>query len=71
MPWGWIGDASTDVDITEAVGRYVMAGNEIRLDLLLLFLSPHNAMDIRYVTASGREVVFPNNGVKIVRDGSA
>jgi hypothetical protein len=71
MPWRWIGDASTGVDITDAVGRYVMAGNEIRLDLVLLFLAPHIDMDIVYVTSSGREVVFPNTGVKIVRDGSA
>lgn len=71
MPWKWIGDASTGVDITDAVGRYVMAGNEIRLDLVLLFLAPHVDMDIVYVTSSGREVVFPNSGVKIVRDGSA
>lgn len=70
--WTWIGDVSTDVDITAAVDKYLMPGNEIRLDLLLLFLNSHVDMEIRYVDpASGEEVLFPNCGVSIKRYGSA
>jgi len=70
-PWNWIGDASTDVDITAAVDRYLMPGNEIRLDLLLLFLRSHSHMSIRYTdAASGDEIVFPNKGVRIEADGA-
>jgi len=66
LPWTWIGDVSTDVDITDAVSKYLMPGNEIRLDLLLLFLRPHDKMEIRYVhPASGDEFLFPNSGVSI------
>jgi hypothetical protein len=70
--WTWIGDASTDVDITAAVDKYLMPGNEIRLDLLLMFLNCHDDMEIRYAdSASGEEVLFPNCGVSIKRYGSA
>lgn len=72
LPWTWIGDITTDVDITMAVDKYLMAGNEIRLDLLLLFLNPHNEMEIRYThPASGQHLLFPSKGVRVVADGSA
>jgi len=71
-PWSWIGDVSTEVDITAAVSYYIMPGNDIRLDLLLLFLKSHSKMDIRYHDpASGEDVVFPNEGVRIESDGAA
>ena len=70
--WTWIGDVSTEVDITAAVEKYVMPGNEIRLDLLLMFLNCHDDMEIRYVDpASGEELLFPNSGVSINRYGPA
>jgi hypothetical protein len=65
-PWSWIGDASTDVDITSAIEPYLIPGNDIRLDLLLLFLRPHTLMQIRYANpASGEERLFPNSGISI------
>jgi hypothetical protein len=64
--WTWIGDVSTDVDITAAIDKFLMPGNDIRLDLLLMFLNCHEDMEIRYVDpASGEEVLFPNSGVSI------
>lgn len=72
IPWTWIGDVSTEVDITLALDRYLMPGNEIRLDLVLLFLNAHERMDIRYADpASGRDIVFPNHGVRIKAHGPA
>ena len=72
LPWAWLGDVTTDVDITMAVDKYLMVGNEIRLDLLLLFLNPHPDMEIRYThPASGQHLLFPNKGVRIVADGPA
>ena len=71
-PWDWIGDVSTEVDITAAVDRYVMAGNEIRLDLLFLFLKAHADVEIRYTDPSSGELrLFPNKGVRIAANGSA
>jgi hypothetical protein len=70
-PWTWIGDASTDVDITTAVDRYMMVGNRIELDLLFRFLRMHNDLKIVYQDASsGVDVVFPNEGIRIVADES-
>ena len=70
QPWTWIGDVSTDVDITSAIDRYLMPGNEIRLDLLLLFLHSHNRMEIRYAhPSSGAELLFPNSGISIGSNG--
>ena len=71
-PWTWIGDISNEVYITLALSHYMMPGNEIRLDLLLMFLKTHPKMDIRYGdgTASDNEIVFPNEGVRIEAHGS-
>ena len=66
-PWNWIGDASTDVDITLAIDRYLMVGNRIQLDLLFRFLRVHDEINIVYSDlTSGQDVVFPNEGVRIV-----
>jgi hypothetical protein len=71
-PWHWIGDLSTEVNITAAVDRYIMPGNEIRLDLLLMLLNSHDDMDICYADPASKEfVVFPNHGVRIEADGTA
>ena len=70
-PWSWISDVSTDVNLTTAVERYFMPGNEIRLELILMFIREHDDMDIRYIdSASGEEILFPNQGVSIEVDGS-
>ena len=70
-PWTWIGDSSTDVDITNAIDRYIMVGNRIELDLLFRFLRIHNEMKIIYQdAASGLDVVFPNEGIRIVANES-
>ena len=70
-PWTWIGDDSTGVDITSAVNRYMMVGNRIELDLLFRFLRIHNDLKIVYQDASsGVDVVFPNEGIRIVADES-
>lgn len=72
MPWTWIGDVSTDVDITMALDKYLMVGNEIRLDLLFFFLVVHDDIEIRYTDpASGEHLLFPNKGVRIEADGTA
>lgn len=66
-PWNWIGDASTDVDLTYAVDRYLMVGNRIQLDLLFWLIRPHDEIQLIYTDpTSNLEMVFPNDGVSIV-----
>lgn len=68
-PWTWIGDASTGVDITLAVDRYIMPGNVIQLDLLFRLLRIHWDLKIVYTdAASGEDRLFPNEGVRIEAD---
>ena len=65
-PWNWIGDASTDLDLTVALDRYLMVGNRIQLDLIFWLLRVHDDISIVYTdTTSDRDVVFPNEGVSI------
>jgi hypothetical protein len=71
IPWSWIGDDSTDVDITRAVNRYIMAGNTINLDLLFRFLRIHSDLKIVYHdSASGEDVVFPDEGIRITSNAT-
>ena len=66
IPWQWIGDVSTDVDVTQAVARYIAPGNVIRLDLIFRFIRVSNDMEIVYCDArTGRELLFPDSGVTI------
>jgi hypothetical protein len=73
VPWIWIGDKKTEVDLTTAMSKYMVAGNTIRLDLVLHLIQVHHDTQIMYVDArSLEEVKFPANGVKIrVKNGSS
>lgn len=65
-PWVWIGDRETGVDLTEAVGRYLMPGNRITLDLLLRFIRCDSQTNLIYVDPrTMEEVKFPAEGVRI------
>jgi hypothetical protein len=65
-PWVWIGDTHTGVDLTEAVGRYLMPGNTITLDLLLRFIRCTSETDLMFVDPRTMEPMkFPAGGVRI------
>jgi len=66
-PWVWIGDKTTEVDLTAALQKYLVVGNTIRLDLLLHMIQVRDTTQIVYVDVrSLEEVKFPADGVKIV-----
>jgi hypothetical protein len=73
IPWIWIGDKKTEVDLTAAMSKYMVAGNTIRLDLILHLIQVHHDTEIMYVDARTlEEVKFPASGVKIgVRNGAS
>jgi hypothetical protein len=65
-PWIWIGDKSTEVDLTHAMEKYLVPGNLIRIDLFLKLIQPREDTDIVFIDArTFQEVKFPANGVKI------
>jgi hypothetical protein len=70
VPWIWIGDKTTEVDLTAAMQKYLVVGNTIRLDLILHMIQVRDNTNIVYVDARTlEEVKFPVDGVKIVQDG--
>jgi hypothetical protein len=67
VPWIWIGDKKTEVDLTNAMQKYMAVGNTIRLDLILHMIQVHYDTEIMYVDARTlEEVKFPASGVRIV-----
>jgi len=72
VPWIWIGDKKTEIDLTSAMQKYMVAGNTIRLDLLLQLIQVNNDTELVYVDARTLdEVKFPASGVKILaKNGS-
>jgi hypothetical protein len=71
-PWLWIGDKTTEVDLTAAMQKYIVVGNTIRLDLILHMIQVRENTNIVYIDARTlEEVKFPADGVKIVADDSA
>ena len=70
QPWLWIGDTTTGVDLTDAVGRYLMADNVIMLDLILRMLNVNRDTKICYMDVRTLEAVpFPSKGVRIDENG--
>jgi hypothetical protein len=68
----WIGDKTTEVDLTAAMQKYIVVGNTIRLDLILHMIQVRENTNIMYIDARTlEEVKFPADGVKIVADDSA
>lgn len=66
VPWIWIGDKKTEVDLTAAMEKYMAVGNVIALDLILHLIQVHHDTEIVYIDArTFEEVKFPNKGVRI------
>ena len=66
VPWIWIGDKKTEVDLTSAMQKYMAVGNTIELALLLHLIQVHYDTELMYVDARTlEEVKFPASGVKI------
>ena len=65
-PWLWIGDTTTDVDLTYALSKYMVPGNVITLDLLLRLIQIHEDTELVYLhPRTCEEIPFPNEGVRI------
>jgi len=66
IPWIWIGDKNTEVDLTAAMQKYMVVGNVIALDLILHLIQVHHDTEIVYIDARTlEEVKFPAKGVSI------
>lgn len=66
VPWIWIGDKNTEVDLTAAMQKYMAVGNVIAVDLILHLIQVHHDTEIVYIDARTlEEVKFPAKGVSI------
>jgi hypothetical protein len=66
-PWIWIGDKTTEVDLTAAMQKYLVVGNVIRLDLILHMIQVRDNTVIVYINPRTlEEVKFPADGVRIL-----
>ena len=65
-PWIWIGDKTTEVDLTKAMEKFLVPGNTIKLDLLLQLLLVREDTEIIYICPrTYEEIKFPAEGVTI------
>ena len=67
LPWIWIGDKTTETDITPQISRFLVQNNEIRLELLKVFLPMIETPRIVYLDTSLVEHDFPSEGMIIKR----
>jgi hypothetical protein len=65
-PWVWIGDKTSEIDLTYALSKYIVPGNVIDLDLIFTMLHVNRDTEIVYIDPrSLEEVKFPGEGVRI------
>ncbi len=65
-PWLWIGDKTTEVDLTQSLQKFVVPGNVIKLDLLLKLIQIKEDTDLMYIEpGTFKECKFPNDGITI------
>lgn len=68
-PWLWIGDKTTEVELTQSLQKFVVAGNKIKLDLLLKLIQVKNDTELVYIDpVTLKECKFPNDGITILKD---
>ena len=68
-PWLWIGDKTTEVDLTKSLQKFVVAGNTIRLDLIQKLIQITDNTEIMYIDpVTLKECKFPNQGITIKED---
>ena len=66
VPWVWIGDDTTDVDLTPTLAKYLVPGNLITLELIDHFMHFTERTRIVYIDArTFLEHTFPAEGIRI------
>ena len=71
-PWIWVGDKSTEIDLTKTFSKFLVPGNRITMDLVLKLIQVTDATNLMYIDAKTfNEEKFPGDGIVIEADGSA
>lgn len=64
-PWVWIGDASTDIDLTKTFDKFLIPGNVIELDLVLKLIQVNENTHLQYMKPDMTFENFPGDGILI------
>jgi hypothetical protein len=68
-PWIWIGDKTSEVDLTRTFDKFLVVGNRITLDLILKLIHVTDRTELMYIEpGSFREVKFPADGILIEKE---
>lgn len=65
-PWVWVGDKETEIDMTRTFDKFLVPGNQIRMELVEKVIKVTDHTNLIYI-ASGtlNEVKFPGDGITI------
>jgi hypothetical protein len=67
-PWIWVGDRSTEIDLTRTFNKFLVIGNQIRPALVNKLIRVGERTNLVYIeTGTFKEVEFPGDGILIKR----
>jgi hypothetical protein len=64
-PWTWIGDSTTELDLTKTFEKYLIPGNRIELDLVLKLIHITKDTNLQYLKPDMTFEKFPGDGILI------
>ena len=65
-PWVWVGDKETEIDMTRTFDKFLVPGNQIRIELVekLIKITDHTHL-IYIESGTLNEIEFPGDGITI------
>ena len=68
-PWVWVGDKETEIDMTRTFDKFLVPGNQIRMELAekLIKITDHTHL-IYIESGTLNEIEFPGDGITIESD---
>lgn len=65
-PWLWVGDRTTEIDLTRAFQKFLVPGNEIRMELVERLIHITESTDLVYIElGTFKDQKFPGEGILI------
>jgi hypothetical protein len=69
-PWIWVGDRTTEIDLTRTFNRFLVPGNRIRMELVEQLVHINERTDLLYIeSGTFKELKFPGEGLLIKANG--
>jgi hypothetical protein len=65
-PWVWVGDKETEIDMTRTFDKFLVAGNQIRIELVEKLIKITDRTKLIYIESGTlKEIEFPGDGITI------